>query len=107
MPAVMEDIAASGLDITVHVQEGEAERHWEPNASGQWYDYSVTCSSDPAYYWPFAGRVENGQHTISDPYAVQRSERFEPADSDGVGRLAWPPDDAISDVHAADKTLHR
>ena len=44
-----------------------AERHWELKDSGQWYDFAVTCSSDPAYYRRFAGRVETGQHTISDP----------------------------------------
>ena len=44
-----------------------AERHWELKASGQWYDFAVTCNSDPAYYRRFAGRVETGQHTISDP----------------------------------------
>ncbi len=44
-----------------------AERHWELKASGQWYDFAVTCDSDPAYYRRFAGRVETGQHTVSDP----------------------------------------
>ncbi|WZB77258.1 phospholipase domain-containing protein [Achromobacter insuavis] len=36
-------------------------------ASGQWYDFAVTCSSDPAFYRRFAGRVETGAHTVSDP----------------------------------------
>ena len=44
-----------------------AERHWELKASGQWYDFAVTCNSEPAYSRRFAGRVETGQHTISDP----------------------------------------
>lgn len=43
------------------------EQHWELSASGQWYDFAVTCDSDPSYYRRFAGRVETGQHTVSDP----------------------------------------
>jgi len=40
---------------------------WKLQDSGQWYDFAVTCSSDPAYYRRFAGRVETGRHTVSDP----------------------------------------
>ncbi|WP_049057626.1 phospholipase domain-containing protein, partial [Achromobacter xylosoxidans] len=46
---------------------GKASRHWTLAASGQWYDFAVTCSSDPAFYRRFAGRVETGAHTVSDP----------------------------------------
>ncbi|MNX37667.1 Non-hemolytic phospholipase C precursor [compost metagenome] len=45
----------------------QAEQHWELAASGQWYDFAVTCDSDPAFYRRFAGRVETGKHTVSDP----------------------------------------
>jgi phospholipase C len=43
------------------------DQHWELAASGQWYDFAVTCDADPAYYRRFAGRVETGKHTVSDP----------------------------------------
>jgi phospholipase C len=46
---------------------GTALRHWSLADSGQWYDFAVTCSSDPAFYRRFAGRVETGRHTVSDP----------------------------------------
>ena len=46
---------------------GKATRNWGLAASGQWYDFAVTCSSDPAFYRRFAGRVETGAHTVSDP----------------------------------------
>ncbi|WP_422649930.1 phospholipase C, phosphocholine-specific [Cupriavidus sp. H18C1] len=46
---------------------GTASRHWSLADSGQWYDFAVTCSSDPAFYRRFAGRVETGRHTVSDP----------------------------------------
>lgn len=35
--------------------------------SGQWYDYEVSCKEAPSFYRRFAGRVENGQDSISDP----------------------------------------
>ncbi|MDP9900588.1 phosphocholine-specific phospholipase C [Variovorax ginsengisoli] len=43
------------------------EQHWELADSGQWYDFAVTCDADPVYYRRFAGRVETGQHSVSDP----------------------------------------
>ena len=46
---------------------GASEQHWELAASGQWYDFVVTCDADASYYRRFAGRVETGRHTISDP----------------------------------------
>jgi phospholipase C len=45
----------------------KAEQQWVLAGSGQWYDFAVTCDADPAYYRRFAGRVENGKHTVSDP----------------------------------------
>ncbi|MEJ1165767.1 phospholipase C, phosphocholine-specific [Variovorax sp. CCNWLW186] len=44
-----------------------AEQHWELATSGQWYDFAVTCDADPGYLRRFAGRVETGKHTVSDP----------------------------------------
>jgi len=43
------------------------DQHWELADSGQWYDFAVTCDADPTYYRRFAGRVETGKHTVSDP----------------------------------------
>jgi phospholipase C len=43
------------------------EQHWALTDSGQWYDFAVTCDADAAYYRRFAGRVETGQHSVSDP----------------------------------------
>jgi phospholipase C len=43
------------------------DQHWVLADSGQWYDLAVTCDADPAYYRRFAGRVETGRHTVSDP----------------------------------------
>jgi phospholipase C len=35
--------------------------------NGYWYDFSATVSSQPDYVRRFAGRVETGRHTVSDP----------------------------------------
>lgn len=32
-----------------------------------WYDFNVTVSGQPDYVRRFAGRVETGRHTVSDP----------------------------------------
>ncbi len=44
-----------------------SEQHWQLADSGRWYDFAVTCDADPTYYRRFAGRVETGKHSISDP----------------------------------------
>jgi phospholipase C len=39
-----------------------------PTASNAyWYDLSAAVSGQPDYLRRFAGRVETGRHTISDP----------------------------------------
>ncbi|WP_431273584.1 phosphocholine-specific phospholipase C [Variovorax ureilyticus] len=53
---------------TVRVKGGDdAELHWETEDQGYWYDFAVTCDSDPAFYRRLAGRIETGRHTVSDP----------------------------------------
>ncbi len=63
-PQAYRQDAAVTLDVA---GGGKATRNWGLAASGQWYDFAVTCSSDPAFYRRFAGRVETGAHTVSDP----------------------------------------
>jgi len=46
---------------------GAVDQRWALADSAQWYDFSVTCSSDPAWSRRFAGRVETGRPTLSDP----------------------------------------
>jgi phospholipase C len=52
----------------VRVEGGEdAGKRWSLDDSGQWYDFEVKCDADPAYSRRFAGRVETGRHSVSDP----------------------------------------
>ena len=43
------------------------EQHWSLKNSGHWYDFTVTVKGLPGYSRRFAGRVETGEATISDP----------------------------------------
>lgn len=40
---------------------------WSLKDSGHWYDFEVTCKEAMNFYRRFAGRVETGQHGVSDP----------------------------------------
>lgn len=42
-------------------------RGWQAGHNGNWYDILVVCDEDPTFERRFAGRVETGEHTISDP----------------------------------------
>jgi len=45
----------------------QVEQSWALKASGAWYDFSVRLNEDPAYLRRFAGRVETGKPTVTDP----------------------------------------
>lgn len=45
----------------------EAEQSWPLCDCGNWYDFSVKVQELPAYGRRFAGRVETGKDSISDP----------------------------------------
>lgn len=50
---------------TLDVPAGKvAEQHWALADSGNWYDFTVTADGVERR---FAGRVETGEHTVSDP----------------------------------------
>lgn len=47
----------------------QAEHHWELRRSGAWYDFSVRLDgvNEENFLRRYAGRVESGRHSISDP----------------------------------------
>ncbi len=60
----------------LHVKgHANAEMRWRLDGSGNWYDFIVTCDADAAFYRRFAGRVETGRHSVSDP-AMGLADRF-------------------------------
>ncbi|WP_445116989.1 phosphocholine-specific phospholipase C [Acinetobacter sp. WZC-1] len=53
---------------TVTVQpNAEVELSWKLKDSGYWYDFEVSCQEAAEFYRRFAGRVETGQDSVSDP----------------------------------------
>jgi len=49
---------------------GPAAVHYRPiklDESQQWYDFVLTDANDPEYYRRLAGRMETGEHGITDP----------------------------------------
>lgn len=40
---------------------------WNLNSTGWWYDLVVTCDADASFLRRFAGRMETGRHSVSDP----------------------------------------
>lgn len=58
----------SQTPTVVQVAPQTAENlHWDLKDSGRWYDFSLSCRELPQFQRRFAGRVETGQHSISDP----------------------------------------
>lgn len=43
------------------------ELAWPLGDSGNWYDFVVRCSAAPAFQRRFAGRIETGKDSVSDP----------------------------------------
>ncbi|OZI74807.1 phosphocholine-specific phospholipase C [Bordetella genomosp. 12] len=59
---------ASEASRTFSVAPGaQAEAHWPLADSGSWYDFTVRLAEDPAYERRFAGRVETGKASVTDP----------------------------------------
>lgn len=44
-----------------------SEQSWSLEDSHGWYDFEVTSKQDPSLYLRFAGHVENGKPSITDP----------------------------------------
>ena len=45
----------------------EWRRRWPLGASGNWYDFTLTAPALPGFTRRFAGRLETGRDSISDP----------------------------------------
>lgn len=60
--------AYSRESTTLTLRAGEQlRRPWRLRGSFGWYDLSVTCGSDPAFLQHFAGHLESGEDSMSDP----------------------------------------
>lgn len=59
-------LAQQSWQIETAVNENSLD--WDMEDFGGWYDFSVSLVDDPSYLRRFAGRVETGKDSISDPY---------------------------------------
>lgn len=59
-------LAQQSWQIETAVNENSLD--WDMDDFGGWYDFSVSLVDDPSYQRRFAGRIETGQDSISDPY---------------------------------------
>lgn len=57
---------ASGWTLEVDALSS-VEEHWDLSGSGHWYDFTVTVEGMTGWSRRFAGRVETGKDSISDP----------------------------------------
>jgi phospholipase C len=54
--------------VSIRVGPHDARDHFLPlKHSGNWYDFTVTVVGQGAYSRRFAGRMETGRHSLSDP----------------------------------------
>ncbi len=53
---------------SARVEVGQVgELNWAVGESGGWYDLVINCDAAPAFQRRFAGRIENGKDSVSDP----------------------------------------
>jgi phospholipase C len=48
-------------------KRSEKTQRFNLTRSGRWYDFTATISDQPDFLRRFAGRLENGRHSVSDP----------------------------------------
>lgn len=57
--------------------QSAGELRWPVAASGNWHDFTVSCDASAAFRRRFAGRIETGRDSVSDP-AMGTHETHEP-----------------------------
>jgi phospholipase C len=62
-------------DVKVSASGRPQELYWNLRTTGLWYDFVVTSDSDSGFYRRFAGHVETGRASVSDP-GMGLTDRF-------------------------------
>lgn len=58
----------TGQDTKLALGPGEAQtKHWSLSRTRGWYDLLITVQDDPSLEYRYAGHLENGQDSITDP----------------------------------------
>lgn len=66
MTLVIKDPSYTNFSKTIAKTKNMKER-WNLEKSNGWYDFEITSTEDPNLYVRFAGHVENGKSSITDP----------------------------------------
>lgn len=53
---------------SIETASTEKELNWNMSDFGGWYDFTVTIEGDSTFKRRFAGRIETGKDSFSDPY---------------------------------------
>jgi len=64
--SVRDNYAGKSIDLTISAG-GTVSNHWSLGGQGCWYDLVITSNVDPSIEYHFAGHVENGKDSMSDP----------------------------------------
>ena len=65
---LLEDLSYGQKSKVVHLQAGASKTIvWDTNKQYQWYDVQVRCKGCAGFSEQFAGRVEIGAHSKTDP----------------------------------------
>jgi phospholipase C len=60
--------AYTGESLSGSLRAGQSdERTWELNRNSGWYDFVITVESDSTFRYQFAGHVETGEESRTDP----------------------------------------
>jgi phospholipase C len=55
-------------ETTLSIEPGQTQtRHWSLSRTRGWYDLVITVQGDPHFTYRYAGHLENGTDSISDP----------------------------------------
>jgi phospholipase C len=58
----------SGKSVALAINAGRSDsRYFSLSRFSGWYDFSITVAADPSIRYHFAGHVETGKDSISDP----------------------------------------
>jgi phospholipase C len=80
MLLVIENVATQKTTITIANQYDHREEHFHLEAGGRitvpvllatsfrWYDVIITAGTDPSFVRHYAGHIENGFDSVSDPH---------------------------------------
>jgi phospholipase C len=60
------------VELTINAGQSDS-RHFPANRFAGWYDFVITVASDPSIKYQFAGHLENGKDSTSDP-ALRRED---------------------------------